>query len=228
MEGLHLPCTHNQSVFEVQLHRFLTVLDVVNRVLEIRQTHPTPGLTRKMCQIVLFHHDLIGSALISERCRTSRHLYLLSDFITHSSCRHGRNHRPFLPFATVCGYVSSGSCQERTVFQCLHEDHSSTPAERDGQETELVSAPAWKSTLIVRPSGSLYGIFCPGYVSGQACCCAPLSRSKYSAPACLLVDDTELSVTPMIHGSTLEMHESSPTTLGSCEGYDTVEAVSEG
>ena len=49
-----------------------------------------------------------------------------------------------------------------------------------------------------------------------------LSRSKYSAPACLIVDDTELSVTPMIHGSTLEMHESSPTTLGSCEGYDTV------
>ena len=28
---------------------------------------------------------------------------------------------------------------------------------------------------------------------------APLSRSKYSAPACLLTDDTELIVTPMIH-----------------------------
>ena len=39
-------------------------------------------------------------------------------------------------------------------------------------------------------------------------------------------DDTELIVTPMIHGSTLEMHESSPTTLGSCEGHDTVDAVS--
>ena len=37
------------------------------------------------------------------------------------------------------GYFSSGSCQERKVFQCLHEDHSSTPAERDGQETKLVS-----------------------------------------------------------------------------------------
>ena len=71
-------------------------------------------------------------------------------------------------------------------------------------------------------------VSCPGDVSGQACSCAPLSRSKYSAPACLLVDDTELSVTPTIHGFTLEMHESSPTTLGSCEGYDTVEAVSEG
>ena len=60
------------------------------------------------CEL-LFHHDLIGSAWISERCRTSRHrllnvfqhlrthwhLYLLSDFITHSSCRQGRNHRPF-------------------------------------------------------------------------------------------------------------------------------------
>ena len=26
------------------------------------------------------------------------------------------------------------------MFQYLHEDHSSTPAERDGQETKLVSA----------------------------------------------------------------------------------------
>ena len=39
---------------------------------------------------------------------------------------------------------------------------------------------------------------------------------------CLLADDTELSVTPMIHGST-KMHESSPpTTLRSCVRYDTV------
>ena len=62
-----------------------------------------------MCQIVFFHHDLIGSARISERCKTGKHrllnvfqhlwshshLYLLSDFITHSTCRQGRNHRPF-------------------------------------------------------------------------------------------------------------------------------------
>ena len=27
-EGLHLPCTHNQTEVEVQLHRFSTVLDV--------------------------------------------------------------------------------------------------------------------------------------------------------------------------------------------------------
>ena len=55
------------------------------------------------------------------------------------------------------GCVSSGSCQERTVYQCLREDHSSTPAERDGQETELVSElhTRGKSTRIVRPSGSL-------------------------------------------------------------------------
>ena len=56
---------------------------------------------------------------------------------------------------------------------------------------------------------------------------APLSRSKYSAPAYLLVD-TELIVTPRIHGSTFKVHESSPIVLGVCEGYDTVEAVSEG
>ena len=69
---------------------------------------------------------------------------------------------------------------------------------------------------------------CPGYVIGQARSCAPLSRSKYSAPACLLVEDTELIVTPMIHSSTFELHESSPIVFGVCEGYDTVEAVSEG
>ena len=67
---------------------------------------------------------------------------------------------------------------------------------------------------------------CPGYVIGQAWSCAPLSRSKCSAPAGLPVD-TELIVTPMIHGSTFELHESSPTALGVCEGYDTVEAAVE-
>ena len=41
VESLHLPCTHNQTEVEVQLHRFLTVLDVVNRVLEIRHTSYT-------------------------------------------------------------------------------------------------------------------------------------------------------------------------------------------
>ena len=42
------------------------------------------------------------------------------------------------------------------------------------------------------------------------------------------MDDTELIVTPVIHGSTFEMHASYPRTLGSCERYDTAEAVSEG
>ena len=32
-------------------------------------------------------------------------------------------------------------------------------------------------------------------------------------------------VTPMNHGSTFEMHESSPMVLGVCEGCDTVEAA---
>ena len=32
-----------------------------------------------------------------------------------------------------------GSCQERPVYQCQHEDHSSSPAEQDNPETELVS-----------------------------------------------------------------------------------------
>ena len=70
-------------------------------------THLTPRLTREVCPTVLFHHDLIGSGWISESCKTGRHrllivfqhlwshwhLYLLRDFITHSSCRQGRNHR---------------------------------------------------------------------------------------------------------------------------------------
>ena len=43
-------------------------------------------------------------------------------------------------------------------------------------------------------------LLCRGNCIGHAKSCAPLSRSKYSAPACLLVDDTELIVTPMIRG----------------------------
>ena len=46
-------------------------------------------------------------------------------------------------------------------------------------------------------------------------------------PACLQEEDPELTLTPTIHGSTFELHESSPIELGVCEGYDTVEAVSE-
>ena len=38
--------------------------------------HLAPGLTRKVCQTVLFHHDLIWSVRISECCRTSRHRLL--------------------------------------------------------------------------------------------------------------------------------------------------------
>ena len=68
-------------------------------------------------------------------------------------------------------------------------------------------------------------------IEKKAWSCAPLPRSKYSAPACLPVD-TELIVTPMIHSSTFEVHESYPIVHGVCEGYDTVEAavvaVSEG
>ena len=38
------------------------------------------------------------------------------------------------------GCVSSGSCQEK-VFQCLREGHSSTPSERDNQETGWIFEP---------------------------------------------------------------------------------------
>ena len=39
--------------------------------------------------------------------------------------------------------------------------------------------------------------------------------------------DTELIVTPMIHGSTFEFHKSFLIVFGVCEGHDMVEAVSE-
>ena len=37
-EGLRHPCTRNRIEVEAQLHRFSTVLDVVNRVLEIQRS----------------------------------------------------------------------------------------------------------------------------------------------------------------------------------------------
>ena len=107
-----------------------------------------------MCLTVLIQHDSTRSAWIFECCRTgwhrflsifqrlssNHHLYLLIDFITHSSCRQGRNHCPFdkeqtLFLEQLCLAVFRvEACQERTVHQCLHEDHYSTPAERDKRE----------------------------------------------------------------------------------------------
>ena len=195
-------------------------------------THLTPGLTRKICQIVLFHHDLVGSAWISQRCRTGRHrihnvfqhlwshwhLYLLSDFITHSNCRQGRNHRPFdkeqtlfLVQLCVCMFRLGHVWKE----QCSNICTKITPV-------PLLSETAKKQNwfLNCRRLEKHSNLSTSGNSRTPSCC--------NLAPACLLMDDTGLSVTPMIHGSTLEMIESSPTTLGSCEGYDTVDAVSEG
>ena len=102
-EGLHHPCTHNQTDVEVQLHRFSTVLDVVNRVVGIRRTSCTrvdsksvsdcvvPSRSDREC-LETGRYRLLN---VFQHLRTHWHLYLLSDFITHSSCRQGRNHRPF-------------------------------------------------------------------------------------------------------------------------------------
>ena len=79
------------------------------------------------------------------------------------------------------------------MYQCLHEDHSSTPAERDNQETGLVSELHTRgkalelfvlladcmSPVILRHVGVELHLqcglqdqatapFCPGYVIGQA------------------------------------------------------------
>ena len=53
IEGLHLPCTHNQTEVEVQLHRFSTVLDEVNRVLEIRHTSYTKADSENVSDCVV-------------------------------------------------------------------------------------------------------------------------------------------------------------------------------
>ena len=77
-------------------------------------------------------------------------------------------------------------------------------------------------------SGSGNGTCCLGYLIGHASSCAPLSRSKYSALACLLVEDTESIVTPVIQPfcSSSGLHERAPIAVGVCEGYDTIEAGS--
>ena len=121
--------------------------------------HLAPRLTRKVCQTVLLH-DLIGSSKIFECCRTSRHRFLLRhshQLSTRAQPTSLWQRTSSLPCATVFGCVSSGSCQERIVHQCLREDHSSTPTERDNQETRWVfwTSHAWKSTRVVRPSASL-------------------------------------------------------------------------
>ena len=48
--------------------------------------HLAPGLARKVCQTVLFHYELIGSARISECCRTSKHPRRLPASADPSAC----------------------------------------------------------------------------------------------------------------------------------------------
>ena len=206
------------------------------------------SLPRKVCQTVQFHHDLIGSAKVSESCRTRKHrlLIVFKDLRTHwrlqllERLRHshqGRNQHPLF-LVQLCLAVfrqdlvkkkqCTSVCTKITPVLLLSETNkrqnwflNCTPR---GKALELFVLLEVCMSPVVPPScgsqaplavwipGSGNDTFCPGYVSGQACSCAPLSRSKYSAPACLLVD-TELIVTPMIHGSTFELHESSPSVL---------------
>ena len=60
-EGLRHPCSRSQTEVEVQLHRFSTVLD----------THLAPGLTRKVCQTLLFHLSVVGRASIGSSTSSS-------------------------------------------------------------------------------------------------------------------------------------------------------------
>ena len=104
-EGLRHPCTRGQTEVEAQLHQFSTVLDAVNHFLEIRRSSCTKADSESLSNCAVPQHDLIGSAKISECCKTSRRrllnvfqhlrLQLLSDFVTHTSCHQGRNQHPF-------------------------------------------------------------------------------------------------------------------------------------
>ena len=143
--------------------------------------------------------------------------------------------------------VSSGSCQERTVFQCLHKGHSctllsETTKRQDGflnrtRVEKHSNCPSfWK--FVCHQSSSVM------LESSSTCCVDSRITQRYllssirewtGVQLCSTVKKRTLgtNLSPCGHGierhkSTLEMHESSPTTLGSCEGYDTVEAVSEG
>ena len=129
-EGFRHPCTRSRTEVEAQLRQFSTVLDVVNHVLGIRSTSCT-GADSESVSDCAVPSRLVGSARITESCRTSRHrsapqrLQASSDplaFVTLGATSSltpavdkGRNHHPFdkertsLPCATVFGCVSSGS-----------------------------------------------------------------------------------------------------------------------
>ena len=141
---------------------------------------------------------------------------------------------------------------KKTAYQYLHEDHSSTLAERDNQETELVSElhtrgralelcvlrEVCMSPVVLRHVGVELHLL-SGF-QDHATLLFVLDTSSDMREAVhhcqeanplhqlVFLVDTELIVTPMIHGSTFEWHEGSPIVLGVCEGHDTVDAVSEG
>ena len=119
------------------------------------------------------------------------------------------------------------------MYQCLHEDQSSTPAERDNQETELISelhtlGKALELFVLLEVSMSPFVLLRHVGVELHLLCGYPdqptvlfvldtwsdMRESVHKCQEantlhqlCLLVD-TELIVTPMIHGSTFELHES--------------------
>ena len=126
--GPPYPMYHNQTEVEVQLHRLLTVLDVVNRVLEIRHTSYTrvdsenvwdcvvPSRSDRECLDLWALQD--GQASAPQRLPASvvplpsvslerlHHSLQLSSRAQPSSLWQRTN---FLPFATVCGWVLLGT-----------------------------------------------------------------------------------------------------------------------
>ena len=149
-------------------------------------------------QDLLVLQDEQASAL-QRLLRTHWHLQLLSDFVTQTSCRQGRNQHPFdkeqtlfLVQLRLAVFRLDLVWKEQCTSVCT-EDHSSTPAERDGQETKLVSElhtlgkalelfvllEVCMSPVVLRLvgvelhlqswiPGSGNGTFCPGFEIGQA------------------------------------------------------------
>ena len=110
------------------------------------------------------------------------------------------------------------------------------PAERDNQETGWVSEPHTRgkalelsvllevcmSPVVLRHVGVelnlLCGfqdqatvLFCPGLLDRACVKLCTTVKEANTLHQLSLLDDTELIVTPMIHGSAIDLHESSPS-----------------
>ena len=139
------------------------------------------------------------------------------------------------------------------MYQCLREDHSCTPAERDNQETDGLLAltrtqkhsncpSLWKfecnqssSVMLVARStrfvdSRIKQRYFLSWILDRTCLklCTTVKKQilRTSLSPCGRhgIDRHTHDPTFLFH---FGLHERAPIVLGVCEGYDTVEAVSE-